>query len=235
MVYLLVPSAYFWHRGMVHYGVMDARAQRTRHQLERAILDLAAARPLRDITVTDIARAANITRPTFYAHAESPGDLLASVLGAELERIREDFADASYAVPSSSAPPGDGPVPLEQLDRALAGHVFDNAALYRNNLGTRLPREMRDVLIDHIEWALLDYLLRHPQLAPVAPDADPADSEFQYRQFAFYAAIAASGTVAALETWLRGSDPLDAEWVVRAIGRGNAEWWHAEQRDSARA
>ena len=179
---------------MVHYGEMDARAQRTRDQLESAILDLATERPLSEITVTDIARAASITRPTFYAHAESPGDLLATVLGTELEEIRETFGRASETVPDGDI------LPLEQLNRAVVGHVFDNAALYRNNLGLRLPREVRDVLIDHIEWGLIDHLLRHPHLAPAAPQSDPDDAEYRYRQFAFYAAIAASGTVAALET-----------------------------------
>jgi AcrR family transcriptional regulator len=208
---------------MVHYGEMDARAQRTRDQLESAILGLATDRPLSDITVTDIARAASITRPTFYAHAESPGDLLASVLGTELEQIREDFGRASEALPDGDI------LPLERLDRALVAHVEANAALYRNNLGQRLPREMRDVLIDHIEWGLIDHLLRHPQIAPASPQGDPQDAEYRYRQFAFYAAIAASGTVAALETWLRGPDPLNQEWAVRAIARGNAEWWQTGQ------
>ncbi|PRY70098.1 AcrR family transcriptional regulator [Glaciihabitans tibetensis] len=204
---------------MVHYGEMDARAQRTRDQLESAILDLATLRPLSEITVTDIARAASITRPTFYAHAESPGDLLASVLGKELEHIREEFARAAELLPDGQV------LPLEQLNRALVRHCHDNAALYRNNLVRRLPREMRDVLIDHIEWALSDHLLRHPHLAPRALHGDPEDAEYRYRQFAFYAAIAASGTVAALETWLRSPDPLDPDWAVRAITRGNAEWW----------
>jgi len=206
---------------------MDARQQRTRESLERAIITLATERPLGEITVTELAKAADITRPTFYAHAESPGDLLATVLGAELEKLRTDFDRLSADTPTGEV------LSLVSSERALVAHVYRFATLYRNNLRHRLSGEVRDVLIDHIEWSLLDHLARHPQIAPIDPLADPNDAEYRYREAALYAAIAASGTVAALETWLRGPDPLDQEWAVRAILRGTADWWQRGDSNSS--
>jgi AcrR family transcriptional regulator len=204
---------------------MDARARRTRELLERTILDLAAQRPLTQISVTDVARAAGITRPTFYAHADSPGDLLALVLGRQLEAVTSN--------------PNERPIGAwdETPGRALVHHVMENAPIYRLNLTGRLPHEMRNVLIDHTERVLIAHFLRHAEALPVIPGVSGAgpddgsgtagsvdDAEIHYRRSALYAEIVASGTVAALEAWLRQPDPLDPEWATRAIRLGSPRW-----------
>ncbi|HEV7950264.1 MAG TPA: hypothetical protein VGP24_10895, partial [Glaciihabitans sp.] len=89
----------------------------------------------------------------------------------------------------------------------------------------RLPAQVRDILIDHVERSLLDHLLRDPASAPYNPIGDQHDADARYLQCALYAAMAASATVAALESWLRGPDPLDQEWVVQSILLGIPEWW----------
>jgi AcrR family transcriptional regulator len=203
---------------VVHTDCMDARAQRTRQGLAHTILDLARQRPLTQISVTDLSRAAGITRPTFYAHADSPGDLLAAVLGRQLETL----TDAATAAAEPGAAWDDAP------GIALVDHVRDNAAIYRQNLDGRLPHELRNVLIDHTERTVIAHFLRHPGVLPL-PRSAPSDgqvdvAETQYRLAALYAEMAASGTVAALEVWLSGTDPLDTEWVVRAIRLGSARW-----------
>jgi AcrR family transcriptional regulator len=212
---------------------MDVRQLRTRDALARAIRELASERTLAEITVTDVAIRAGISRPTFYAHAASPGALLGAVLGAELQSLREQFDLAS----EQSA--DDESIPLERFQAALVEHVYRNAAIYRHNLRHRLPPELRDVLIDHIEWGLVDHLTRHPDIAPRDPEADAElqaqaethglvdVAESRYREAALYSAMAASGTVAALETWLRVPDPLNPERAVSAIRRGTAQWWLA--------
>jgi AcrR family transcriptional regulator len=198
---------------------MDARQQRTKDALGKAILELARARPLSEITVTDIARAAGITRPTFYAHADSPGDLLAAVLGAELEELRDQFSRQARSTQVGQVPS------LDTVGRELVAHVHRNAALYRHNLRLRLPREVRDVLIDHVELALVDHLTRHPEVMPADPTEGPNNAEHRYRVSSMYAAMAASATVAALETWLRAPDPLNPDFAAQFIVLGNAEWW----------
>ena len=215
---------------------MDARQLRTRDALTRAIRELASERTVAEITVTDVALRAGISRPTFYAHAASPGALLGTVLGAELQQLREEFDRLSEQSADES-------LPLERFQAALVEHVYRNAAIYRHNLRHRLPPELRDVLIDHIEWGLVDHLTRHPHIAPHDPELDAlataADAgngraneadvtEARYREAALYSAMAASGTVAALETWLRVPDPLHPERAVSAIRRGTAQWWTAK-------
>lgn len=212
---------------------MDARQVRTRTVLAQAILELAGQRSLEQISVTDVATRAGVSRPTVYAHTDNPGSLLGSVLAEELARI-------AYRAD------------LTAFLTETAGHVQHNRALYGNNVRLRLPRELRDVLLDHLERGLTAHLALHPDLVPhmpqrlpliaaasagvtaasagVAPGAsatawqgDDADSRSRDRHL--FAAMAASGTVAALENWLRSPDPVTPERIVELALLGIAEWW----------
>lgn len=205
---------------------MDARQVRTRNVLAQAILELADQRSLEDISVTDVATRAGVSRPTFYAHTDNPGALLGSVLAEELAEItyRDD---------------------LTWFLTETAGHVQRNRALYRNNVRLRLPLELRDVLLDHLERGLAAHLVLHPDLAPEmpqraepagspdtsdAPNADTSDNQVddtdaRSHDRELFAAMAASGTVAALENWLRSPDPVTPERIVELALVGIAEWW----------
>ena len=57
-------------------GRVDARAQRTRRSLARALVALAPERGLDAVRVEDLARAAGVSRSTFYGHYASKGDFL---------------------------------------------------------------------------------------------------------------------------------------------------------------
>ena len=70
---------------------MDKRTARTAAALRTAILALAAEQDVTRLTVSAVAARAGINRVTFYDHASSPSELLARVLGAELDAIRDRF------------------------------------------------------------------------------------------------------------------------------------------------
>ena len=55
---------------------MDPRKRRSRDRLYAAALELAAREPIAQLTVTQIAGAADVHRSTFYEHADSPGRLV---------------------------------------------------------------------------------------------------------------------------------------------------------------
>jgi AcrR family transcriptional regulator len=200
---------------------MDARQLRTRLVLAQAIVELAAARSLEDISVTDVATRAGVSRPTFYAHTDSPGALLGSVLAEELAQLPYTGDLTAFLVHA-------------------AEHVQHNRALYRNNVRLRLPLELRDPLLDHLERGLTAHLVRHPDLVPAMPTPAPAlaaaaqddtephqgdvpDDRSHDRQL--FAAMAASCTVAAFENWLRSPDAATPERVVELTLLGIAEWW----------
>lgn len=201
---------------------MDARQVRTRLVLAQAILELGAARSVGDISVTDVATRAGVSRPTFYAHTDSPGALLGSVLDEELAQLRY---------------PGD----LTAFLVGTAEHVKRNRALYRNNVRLRLPPELRDPLLDHLERGFTEHLVRHPALLPAMPvpaaspasaprgdaasgQGDTTDDRSLDRQL--FAAMTASCTVAAFENWLRSPDAVTPEVIVEFTLLGIAEWWN---------
>jgi AcrR family transcriptional regulator len=70
----------------------DPRYQRVRAKLTAAVLELAAERPADTITVSELTKAAGVSRAVFYSHAGSPADLLADVLFAELRPRLDGFA-----------------------------------------------------------------------------------------------------------------------------------------------
>ena len=63
------------------HATIDRRALRTRQSLHHALIRLILERDYDDITVGDIADAANVGRSTFYAHFTDKDDLLRSGAG----------------------------------------------------------------------------------------------------------------------------------------------------------
>jgi AcrR family transcriptional regulator len=63
----------------------DARVQRTRDQLGRALIELIVEKPINDVTVQDVLDRAGVGRSTFYLHFRDKGDLLMSQLEMFLE------------------------------------------------------------------------------------------------------------------------------------------------------
>ncbi|MCU1438909.1 MAG: hypothetical protein JWP66_1996 [Naasia sp.] len=189
---------------------MDPRQARSREALEGAIVALARENRLEAITASEVAAAAGVSRPTFYAHAKSPADLLGQVMGRTLRELVEGVR----------ARTPEGQIAIIEAERSLVAHVREYADIYRRNLPGRLPGGLRDVLIDHLESNLRDFLERHPEVMPA-----PIREALREQETAMYAAICASGVVAGLETWLAGPDLADDEWAVRVIIEGTASWW----------
>jgi AcrR family transcriptional regulator len=88
---------------------IDARAQRTRRSLARALVALAPERGLDGVKVGELARRAGIGRSTFYAHYASKADFLTS-----------SFVGMIEACDAASAAAGDGQV---LPSRELFAHV----------------------------------------------------------------------------------------------------------------
>lgn len=55
---------------------MNRRSQKTRNEITRVFLGLLAEKPLKSITVKEVAERADVTRATFYSHYDDIYDLL---------------------------------------------------------------------------------------------------------------------------------------------------------------
>ena len=61
---------------MSNISDQNRQAIRSQQMLQAALVALLDQKPYDKITIADIVRQANLTRPTFYAHYEAKGDLL---------------------------------------------------------------------------------------------------------------------------------------------------------------
>ncbi|MFB2582330.1 TetR/AcrR family transcriptional regulator [Herbiconiux sp. P15] len=192
---------------------MDPRQLKTRAALVDAIVTLADTTPLDAITVTALSEAAGITRDTFYRHAQSPTDLLASVLSADLDAI---LASNSH-LPVASA---NGDSVFRRPTEQVVAHVAARAPLYRSAMQPRLDADIRNLLVAYMAAGLAAHLEAHPEIAPLIGGAPPTPAGRR-----MLVAYAAAGTVGALEEWLETGDLTDQHAAVEGILAAAPEWW----------
>ncbi|GAA1055097.1 hypothetical protein GCM10017608_19490 [Agromyces luteolus] len=191
----------------------DPRQVRTRAALHRAVVETVERMPLADVSVAAIARAAGISRDTFYRHATGVADLLASALAERIDAAVDEFATFE----------GEARERFERGEHQLFAHVSGHRAVYLNAMAPGLAEPVRGMLVGRIEQALVEYLDTHPGVAPIAAgDLSRADHH------ALYAAYGAAGTVGVIEHWLRSGAAGDADDIARSTLAVSAPWWWAE-------
>jgi len=73
---------------------VDARVRRTRQRLEDAIIDLCNEGDYNVITIEDVLRRADVSRPAFYSHYADKDALLDAALERALEALRSESGAA---------------------------------------------------------------------------------------------------------------------------------------------
>jgi AcrR family transcriptional regulator len=191
----------------VAHMTMDARQRRTRQRLTDAILTLASENDLGTITVSELTVAAGINRSTFYQHANSPVELLESVLRERLDRIRDGYIRHATAETIHDT--------INAIMLAVVEHVEENASLYRRTLGegsagaslhVMLAAYFQDLITDMIDNEFLEV----PR-SGTTPDV--------------IASFLASGTVGALDAWLERPEPRDPLAFLRSLRLLYPAWW----------
>ena len=189
---------------------MDTRQRKTRAKLAEVILRLAAERPASELSVSEIASGAGLNRSTFYEHASSPVELLETVLRDELDEIRaqhlgdDELRSAALAISDTTV--------------AVLNHIDSHDEVYRRGLGDGTgAASLQPMLSTHFEQSI-DVLLEHHAVeipGVPAPGENPGDpsSEFLRRAAARFIA---TGTVGAIEIWLREPTPRDTNAFMRS-------------------
>jgi AcrR family transcriptional regulator len=185
----------------------DPRITRTAQALERAILELAAQRPVSQISVAELAERAGVTRATFYNRYSSPLDLLIQVLYADLERghRREETFRADEA---------HSPEQLLYVATAeVADHVERFRTVYRHALRDPADRGVYEALVRHFAAYSLDFIARRPR-----PDLPAADRQVM-------AQFVAHGFAGAIKAWLSDDAVTKADLITAAVACAPA-WWN---------
>jgi AcrR family transcriptional regulator len=184
----------------------DPRITRTEQAFEQAIVDLAAQRPVSQITVADLAGRAGVTRATFYNRYSSPLDLLIQVLYADLDRGRR-LKEARQA---------DGRYTAEQVLRLtisdVAGHVERFTAVYQH------------ALHDPADGGVYETLVRYfteRSLAVIAQSTHPALPHASHQVIAQFFA---HGFPGAIKAWLSDDSVTETDLVEAAVACAPV-WW----------
>lgn len=184
----------------------DPRITRTAYAFEQAVVELAAQRPVSQITVAELADRAGMTRATFYNRYSSPLELLIQVLQADLERGHR-LEEARRA---------DGRYPAEQLLRLattdVADHVERFLAVYQHARHDPADEGVYEALVRHFADYGVAFIARstHPGL----PDANHQ----------VMAQFVAHGFAGAIRAWL-GDDSLTKADLVEAAVACAPAWW----------
>jgi AcrR family transcriptional regulator len=186
---------------------MDARQERTRAALSRAILGLARSKPVTTITVSEVAAAAGINRSTFYEHSDSPAALLRSTLRTELDGVRD--RNLSGPLDARSA--------VSSVTSDVLDHVDSHSAIYSRGLGLGdNAGELHSMLSAHFQQSV-------HQLFATGTVSPPGDDSDYLRDTV--ARFVADGTVGAIEVWLRMPQPRDRAEFLSAYRVVMPSWW----------
>jgi AcrR family transcriptional regulator len=184
----------------------DPRVARTEQALTQAIVELAAQRPVSQITVSDLADRAGVTRATFYNRYSSPLELLIQVLYADLDRGHR-LEEALRAEGGYSA---------AQMLRLATGEVADHVerfrAVYQHALHDPADRGVYEALVRHFTDYSLAFIARctHPDL----PDANHQ----------IIAEFVAHGFAGAIKAWLSDDSVTKTDLVEAAVACAPV-WW----------
>ncbi|AYG04658.1 TetR/AcrR family transcriptional regulator [Gryllotalpicola protaetiae] len=188
---------------------VDARVEATRARLRTAVFELASAKDIADVSVAELARAADIDRSTFYSHASSPTELLSGFLGDELDPLREAVESTLDEVPDTLAAVG------AQLNGRLIDHLERNTALYSQHDGR--PNTALHLTLGAYTSGALEQVLEHLH-------AQGASGPASVDERRYLASFIGYGVVGAVATWLAEPEPRDRSRLERALGLVYSAW-----------
>lgn len=187
----------------------DVRIERTRGRLATAVLELASEKSMAATTVLEVTRRAGINRSTFYAHADSPMQLLTDVLSAELNALHLAAMEDIEL---------DGLLHRDITRHALnqiIDHVLEHQAIYAGPPHSSARFALRVVLADHVERSVLAVFAKGFGAAPMGGgDAS-----------AVYAGFLAHGIAGAVGAWLHLPGPRDRELLLTAVEAMYPVWY----------
>ncbi|WP_375598526.1 TetR/AcrR family transcriptional regulator [Devosia sp. Naph2] len=145
-------------------GLIDRRVRRTRQTLHETLMRLTVERGYDEVTVADIAAAADVGRSTFYAHFTDKDDLLRSAVGTLRCALMQQHAAAGID--------GGGPDRILGFSQFMTAHLAEQRILYKALMRGRAG----PILLDFIRHALCDIV--RAELAPGMKSTNaPLDDE----------------------------------------------------------
>lgn len=184
-------------------GHVDRRILKTRAAIQAAFRKLIKERGLAKVTVSALAREADIDRKTFYLHYESIDDLLNTAADRLISRVlaRLDACE-DCATPRDRIRDA-----LDEVRDILLEDV-DLFAYFATNLSL-------DVVSGHISHAVERYVEEHPVYSSVLSG----------QRAAYLMHFYLVGAVSAYSMWLQSDREVSIDWVCDVVADTLAMGW----------
>jgi len=180
----------------------DRRVQRTREQLQKALIELISVRGYDAITIQDIVDRANVGRTTFYLHYSSKDDLFMSCHEAIVSQFQfgplHPHPLSREELLSPEAPPG-----MTRAYRHLKDAWVRLYPIFQGKDGPLILRRIRDWSAQEIE-------------ANLRAAFAEADSAIPFDVLANYLAGA---QIALVQWWLEKRQPHTPEYLAQTFHR----------------
>ncbi len=175
---------------------MDRRSRRTRNALTAALMALLKEKPLKNITVTELAERADVNRATFYVHFQDVFDMFDQVK-LEFCDICRDLVDAhAHELTRNENRPF-----LEDIFRYFAANEDAFATIFGENADGAFFGEIIDVVRDRCLAAVAP-LDKVEQRRLSSGDRQPHDLALSAALCDYQFDFLASGVVSMLRRWL---------------------------------
>jgi AcrR family transcriptional regulator len=186
------------------------RTLRTRARLFETVLELAADRPISDVTATDVAVRAGMHRTTFYEYADSPVQLLRAALADELDILREHHLRGTTRADAAER--------VHRVTLGVLDHLEQHEEIYRR-LDDAAGSALQAFLSAHFQ-ASARLLIEQGALTirPVVGVEPELATDLAVR-------YVADGYVGAFAVWLRTPAPRDREALFRVLDVLLPSWW----------
>lgn len=172
---------------------MDRRVRKTRQQLRAGLTQLMRQKPIKDITVRELAQLVDINRCTFYLHYRDIYDMV--------EQVEQEVFSEFETLVDAHTPNEIQNKPLPML-LDLYTFFSDNADLCAALLGGNGDMSFVNKLIGLIRERVLEYWLHEKRM----------DAE----QFDYYFSFMASGCIGIIREWFqRGMKEPPAEMAAK--------------------
>lgn len=187
----------------------DLRVYRTRKNIKESLISLLEAKPLSEITVTELSEKAIINRKTFYRHYQTVNDVIKDIEGDFVEMLAELLKEKDISCLDASAV-------LTQIGMFIK--------LNRNTL-EKITRLTPDIF----ENGRLDELLRHSMVAYLKKNAILSiEKEYEY-----ISTFVVSGLMSLYTNWFKSGCKDDLDLMIdsaeRLIAKGMSFYLSEEQ------
>ncbi|WP_344773675.1 TetR/AcrR family transcriptional regulator [Gryllotalpicola kribbensis] len=191
---------------------MDARSRRSRTALVDAVYRLAVEKGIDNLTVTDVAAEAGVSRDTFYRHSGDPVALLCGALQDELA----DSVSSYLSMPLVGD--NDDSVFLPPA-AAVMEHMRNHTAIYRQAPGSKSGARLTAIIEAAARRVIETHLDNHPEIVP--EQLQPMTEITRQMSLAY----ASSGATAAFFAWINGDDLGDVRHYAQVVLLSGPEWW----------